>query len=236
MKLSLIFLVAQLAGSWPAAAQAPEPPAGWAPRRWTVGVQAAFYPRFALAEARDGQSGTEYVRPWPVMPTIAYQVRQRGSVEVGLLLRTMPTRTTTVANSSGTSVTQRRAISWAVPIMARSHLLGPNTERWQADFEIGLLPLSASYREESTYTDAKTGQQSNFYSSNSYGDVLLVGGLGGAYALTPHLRLTADARVAFSVLLALVSSYLSNNGVKNEISPFAPALSAGVGYQFGKTL
>ncbi|WP_201978004.1 hypothetical protein [Hymenobacter rubidus] len=217
------------------AAQTTGVAAQWPARRWTVGTQLAFYPRFAFTEAANEYS-TESVRPWPVMPTVAYRIKQRGSFEVGLLLRTMPRRTTTFADSYGTSVRQRSATSWALPILTRAHLAVPDLGRWQADFEIGLMPLTATYREESTYTNARTGQQSNSSSANSYSDCLFLGGLGGAYALTPHLKLTADARVTFSVLLALVGSYLSNNGIKNDISPFAPALSTGVSYQFGKAL
>ena len=41
-------------------------------------------------------------------------------------------------------------------------------------------------------------------SRNFYSDVQLISGFGGAYALTPNLSLTADARVTFSVFLAIV--------------------------------
>ena len=235
MKLYRILLVTLLLAGRNGAAQTTAATAGWPLRRWMVGTQLAFYPRFAFTEAADGQSA-ESVRPWPVMPTIAYQIRQRGSFEAGLLLRTMPRRTTTVTDSYGTSVRQRSATSWAVPVIIRSHLPLSERGRWQADFEIGFMPLSATYREESTFTNARTGQQSTSDKRNSYSDFQLIGGLGGAYALTPNLNLTADARVTFSLLLALVGSYLSNNGIKNDITPFSPALSTGVSYQLGKTL
>lgn len=235
MKLCQVLLVMLILAGRHGAAQTTEIVSEWPLRRWALGTQLAFYPRVAFAEAADERS-VESVRPWPVMPTIAYQIRQRGSFEAGLLVRTMPRRTTTVTDSYGTSVRQRSATSWAVPVIIRSHLPLPERGRWQADFEIGFMPLSATYREESTYTSARTGQQSTSDMSNSYSDFLLIGGLGGAYALTPNLNLTADARVTFSLLLALVGSYLSNNGIKNDITPFAPALSTGVSYQFGKTL
>ncbi|GAB3878699.1 hypothetical protein GCM10028824_41120 [Hymenobacter segetis] len=235
MKLYRILLVMLVLAGHRGVAQTTEAPTEWPARRWSVGTQLAFYPRFAFVEAAD-ERGIESVRPWPVMPAITYQIRQVGSFEVGLLLRTMPRRTATVADSYGTSIRQRSANSWAVPIIIRSHLPLPDRGRWQADFEIGFMPLAATYREESTYTDARTGQQSNSDMSTSYHDFLLVGGLGGAYALTPNLKLTADARVTFSLLLALVGSYLTNHGIDNNISAFAPALSTGVSYQFGKTL
>ncbi|MDO7848980.1 hypothetical protein Q5H92_21630 [Hymenobacter sp. M29] len=236
MKLYLILLVALLAGGRPAVAQAPIAPAEWAPRRWTVGVQAAFYPRIAYEPATDG-SGAVFVRPWPLMPTIAYRIKQKTSLELGLLLRTMPQRTSAFSDGYGTSVTQANATSWAVPIITRAHLLLPNPGRWQADFEIGFMPLSASYRQEQFYTNAQTGQQSKSGEvSYSYNDFLFVGGVGGAYVLTPNLRLTADARVTYSVLLAVVGVALSKYGIQNSISAFAPALSGGMSYQFGKTL
>ena len=209
----------------------------WAPRRWTAGVQLAAYPRIALAEAADGRGGTEYVRPWPVLLTVAYRTKQRASFEVGLLLRAEPTRTISTTNSSGTYTSRKRAVSWAVPVVTRAHLPLPNPGRWQVDFEVGVMPLSARYSDETTFTDAQTGQTSTSSGSrDSYSDVQFIGGFGGAYALTPNLSLTADAHVTFSVLLAIVGQALSNYGVKNDIVPFAPALSTGVSYRFGKTL
>lgn len=236
MKLCRILVMLLVLAGHSGAAQTTGEPAEWSARRWTVGTQLAFYPRFAFTEAADERT-IESVRPWPVMPTIAYRIRQRASFEAGLLLRTMPRRTTTTTvDNYGTSIRQRTATSWAVPIIIRSHLPLPDRGRWQADFEVGFMPLAATYREEGTYLDVRTGQQSNSNSTNSYSDCLFIGGLGGAYGLTPNLKLTADARVTFSLLLALVGSYLTNNGIEHNISAFAPALSTGVSYQFGKTL
>ncbi|WP_457066039.1 hypothetical protein [Hymenobacter sp. UYAg731] len=99
------------------------------------------------------------------------------------------------------------------------------------------MPLSSQYNEETTLTDVRTGQTSTTGTTRySYSDIRFLGGLGGAFALTPNLSLTAAARVTFSFLAAIVGSYLSNNGIKNDITPFAPALSTGVSYRFGKTL
>ena len=209
----------------------------WPLRRWTVGTQLAFYPRIALAEASDGQGGMEYVRPWPVLLTVAYRTKWQASFEIGLLLRAVSARTSSAATNSGTYTGHRRFITWAVPVVMRAHLPLPNPRRWQVDFEFGIMPLSSRYSEETTFTNAQTGQASTSGSSrDSYSDVQLISGFGGAYALTPNLSLTADARVTFSVLLAIVGQALSNYGVKNDIVPFAPALSTGVSYRFGKTL
>ena len=209
----------------------------WPLRRWTVSTQLAFYPRIALADASDGQGGTEYVRPWPVLLSVAYRTKRQASIEIGLLLRAVPARTSSATTNSGTYTSRKRFVTWAVPVVTRAHLPLPNPGRWQVDFEFGFMPLSAKSSEETTFTDAQSGQTSTTgSSSNSYSDVQFIGGFGGAYALTPNLNLTADARVTFSVLLAIVGQALSNYGVKNDIVPFAPALSTGVSYRFGKTL
>ena len=214
-------------------AAAPE----WPLRRWTVGTQLAFYPRIALAEASDGQGGTEYAHPWPVLLTVAYRTKWQASLEIGLLLRAVSARTNSATTNSGTYTSNRSFVTWAVPVVMRAHLPLPNPRRWQVDFELGIMPLSSRYSEETTFTNAQTGQASTSGSSrDSYSDVQLISGFGGAYALTPNLSLTADARVTFSVLLAIVGQALSNYGVKNDIVPFAPALSTGVSYRFGKTL
>ena len=236
MKLYQILVGVQLFVCRNGAAQTSTADSGWAPRRWTVGAQLASYPRIALAEAADGQGGTEYVRPWPVLLTVAYRTKQRASFEVGLLLRAEPTHTITITNSSGTGVIERRATTWAVPVVTRAHLPLPNPGRWQVDFEVGIMPLSSKYSEESTFTSVQTGQPSTSSSRDSYSDVQFIGGFGGAYALTPNLSLTADARVTFSVLLAIVGQALSKYSTKNDIAPFAPALSTGVSYRLGKTL
>lgn len=236
MKLYRIILVMLLLGGRQGASQT-SAASEWAPRRWTVGAQLAFYPRVALAEAADGKGGTEYVRPWPVMLTVAYRTKHQASLEVGLLLRAEPVHITSASNSSGTYTSRKQAVTWMVPIVTRAHFPLHQPGRWQLDVEFGLMPASSQYSEETTFTDARTGQTSTSGNTRySYGDVPLLGGLGGAYALTPNLSLTADARVTFSLLAALVGSYLSNIGIKNDIIPFAPALSTGVSYQFGKAL
>lgn len=231
----LLLLLLVLAGHSGAAQTIAAPQ--WPPRRWTVGTQLAFYPRVALAEASNGPGSPEYVRPWPVLLTVAYRTKQQASVEVGLLLRAAPGRSVSTTTSSGTYTRRTRAVTWAVPVVTRVHLLLPQPGRWQADFAFGVMPLSAEYTEETAFADARTGQVSTASNSRqAYSDVQFIGGFGGAYALTPNLSLTADARVTFSVLLALVGKVLSNYGSSKTVTPFAPALSTGVSYRFGSAL
>ncbi|OGX87903.1 hypothetical protein BEN47_10250 [Hymenobacter lapidarius] len=206
----------------------------WVPRRWTVGIQAAYYPRMAMVDAADAPSGYNYARPWPGLPSVAYQTRRAGAVEIGLLLRTMPQHTTVTIDSDGTAVTQRQSSTWAVPVVYRGHL-DEKRRRWRTDLVVGFMPVSSYYKEEITRTDVATGR--TYLSGNQqkeYHDFLILGGLGGAYALTPHVSLTADARLAFSAA-GYISEQLLPNG-QNGISALAPALSAGLSYHFGPTL
>ena len=92
-----MLLVLLLAGHNGAAQTGPATPM----RRWTVGVQAAYYPRMALVDAANRQSGYEYGRPWPVLPTVAYQTKRWGTVEIGLLFRAMPPHTTIATDPDG---------------------------------------------------------------------------------------------------------------------------------------
>ena len=232
-RMLLVLVTLVLAGRTGTAQTSPDVPA----RRWTAGVQAVYYPRMAMVDAANGQSGYDYGRPWPVLPTVGYQTKRWGTIEIGLLCRTMPNHTTTATDldGKGSSVIQRQSAMWAVPVLYRGLLQLPNSGRWQADLVVGYMPVSSYYREEITRTNFTTGQtyEAGNYQSE-YHDFLLLGGFGGAYALTPHFSLTADARLSFSV-----AGYIAEKLVpvgKIGISAFAPALSAGVRYQFGKSL
>lgn len=232
MKLGQLLLISLLLASRTGTAQTTPDTTHWPMRRWTVGTQLALYPRIAYTQATD-----DFVRPWPVLLTLAYRTKQRASIEVGLLLRAESTRGIASTNSQGTYTNQMRAISWAIPLITHVHLPLPNPGRWQMDFEFGIMPLSAKYRHETTFVDAQTGQVSmRGYSQTTYSDVHFIGGLGGGYALTPNLRLTADARVTFSVLLLVVSKALASYGGGRSSTPIFPALSTGVSYQFGAAL
>lgn len=234
MKLYCMLLVILTLGGRTGAAQTgPGAPA----RRWTVGVQAIYYPRMAMVDAANGQSGYDYVRPWPVLPTVAYQTKRWGTIEIGLLFHTMPQHTTTATDldGKGSSVNQRQSSMRAVPVLYRGTLQLPNPRRWQADVVVGFMPVSSYYREEVTRTNFTTGQTYATGSfQSSYNDFLLLGGFGGAYALTSHFSLTADARLSFSVAGYVAGKLLPDR--ENDISAFAPALSAGVRYQFGREI
>lgn len=232
----LLLLLLVLAGHSGAAQTSPDASA-WPARRWTVGLQAIYYPRMAMVDAANGQSGYDYGRPWPVLPTAAYQTRRWGTVEIGLLFRAVPPHTTTATDpdGQGNSTIQRQSSMRAVPVLYRGPLQIPSPGRWRADLVVGFMPVSSYYRETITRTNFTTGQT---YSAGNYqseyADFLLLGGLGGAYALTPHFSLTADARMSFSVASYVAGKFLSDG--QNDIATFAPAISAGVRYQFGQEL
>ncbi|MCC3153342.1 hypothetical protein Q3A66_10895 [Hymenobacter sp. BT770] len=223
-----------LSGSASQAQTAPTAPGGPA-TRWAVGLQAAAYPRIAFVNAYAGQSQAAYVRPWPVMPTLSYRLEARGALEAGLLLRLSPTHTTSEVNSTGTYLTTSHASTWMVPFVVRAQLAPQRAERWQLDAVLGVMPLSTKYTEENTFVDVRTGQASSYGDSRqAYSDLPLLAGIGGAYALTPHLSLTADARFAWSILGTIVGRALSQRD--DFVAPIWPALSAGLSYQFGKPL
>jgi hypothetical protein len=178
------------------------------------------------------------------MLTVRYQSSARIASEVGLLLRLEPARTSTTVSSTGTYRTIARATTVAlpfltrfqvVPFVVRTQLAPQHAERWQFDVVLGILPLSTRYAEDNTFVDARTGQASSYGNSRqAYSDFPLLVGIGGAYALTPHLSLTADARFAWSFLGTVVGRALS--GRDDFVAPINPALSAGLSYQFGKPL
>lgn len=234
MKLYRILLVASILAGRNGAAQTTAAGPGWPARRWTVGFQAAYYPRMAMVDAADGESGYEYARPWPVLPTVAYQTKRWGTIEIGLLLRAVsPHTTTTTDPGGGVSTIQRQSFMRAVPVMYRGGLPLPNMWRWQADVVLVFMPVSSYYTESITRFNPATGQTYSAGSSRrEYGDFLVMGGFGGAYALTPHVSLTADARLSFSVAGHVADVVLPDR--RHDIATFAPALSLGVRYQFGR--
>ena len=223
-----------LSGSASQAQTAPAMPSEPA-RRWAVGMQAASYPRIARANTPAGQTRPTYVRPWPVMPTLSYHLDARGALEVGLLLRQEPARTTITVSNTGTYTNTSRASTWMVPFVVRAQLAPHRAERWQLDAELGVMPLSTKYTEENAFVDARTGQASSYGNGRqAYSDFPLLVGIGGAYALNPHLSLTADARFAWSLLGTIVFRALSRRD--DFVAPIWPALSAGLSYHFGKPL
>jgi hypothetical protein len=235
MKLCRMLFVMLLLAGRNGAAQITSAVPEWPAHRWTVGIQLAYYPRVAFAEFPDSQGSDQAVRPWPVMLTLAYRVRQQASIEVGLLLRAAPTYVTSTTSNSGTNTYQTSAFTLMMPIVTRLHLPVLQPGRWQADLEFGIMPVSSRRSEKTTFTDARTGQTSTSgTSASSYSDLHFLAGFGGGYAITPQLSFTADARVTYSPLLSIVGSVLASPGTAP--SPFFGALSAGLSYHFGLVL
>ena len=200
-----------------------------------MGAQVAFYPRFALADAPAGQNGPVTARPWPAMLTGQYRPGPRAALEAGLLLRIASAHVSRQPTGTGTYLTTTRATTWAVPLLARARLAPRRAARWQLDAVVGLMPLSAKYTEETTFVDARTGQSAPAGSGRrAYGDLPVLAGLGGAYALTPRVGLTADARFAWSFLGTLLVRALSPRD--DFVAPVVPALSAGLRYGLGQAV
>ncbi|MDQ2794261.1 MAG: hypothetical protein M3Y12_09680 [Bacteroidota bacterium] len=220
-----------------AAAQTGPPAPDWTPRRWTVGVQAAFYPRVAFADYPDSQGNEQSVRPWPLMPTLAYRVRHQASVEIGLLLRAAPATVVSTVDNFSAYTYRTRTVTWMLPIVTRLHLTVPPASRWQASFALGIMPVSSRRSSEITSTDIKTGQTySSGSSSSSYNDAHFLAGFGGGYVIAPRLTLTADARLTFSPLAAILGQVFAKYSSGPTPSPFFGAFSAGLSYHFGPAL
>lgn len=130
----------------------------------------------------------------------------------------------------GTYGHRSHASTWAVPVIARLRIAPIRPSRWQLDGELGLMPLASHYTQEDIFTSNQTGQTSVVSEdSDSYTDLMLIGGLGGTYRPTQHLLLTADARLTLSYIRTVLTTVFPGN----NFSPLQPALSVGVGYQFG---
>lgn len=203
-----------------------QPPDAAPAHRFYVGL-AAYHSNYQnLGSWRQGDAGFRL----PVQLTAGYQLRPRLALELGVAYSG---RTTTYAyegyyynssiapaNYQYRNTTTERTTS--VAALARYTLTRRPTHRLQVDVLGGGTLLHRNYYSRGFQGDDLSGsfQTTPFAQRGSFNDVLLTGGLGLRYRLSPRFALNFDLT--------------TNYNLSNSYHGFTGSAALGLRYRFGK--